>query len=36
VRTAEVLAEILHGVESREPAEGIDWRWYTNARVQAI
>lgn len=27
VRTAEILAEILHGVISGEPSEGLGWRW---------
>jgi len=39
-QTAEVLAEILHGANVRNASEGasggMDWRWYTNARVQAI
>jgi iron complex transport system substrate-binding protein len=34
--TAEVLAEILHGAEAGTPAGNAGWRWYTNARVQAI
>jgi iron complex transport system substrate-binding protein len=34
--TAEVLAEILHGAEFGTPAGNAGWRWYTNARVQAI
>jgi iron complex transport system substrate-binding protein len=32
VDTAEVIEEILHG----EAAESVHWRWYTNARVQAL
>ncbi len=27
VRTAEILAEMLHGVVTGEPTEGVDWRW---------
>jgi len=33
-RTAEVLAEILHGVDANPPAELHDFRWYTKARVR--
>lgn len=34
--TAEVLAEILHGVEPNKAGGDTYWRWYTNARVQAL
>jgi len=30
-RTAEILAEILHGVVSGAPAEGTHWSWYSPA-----
>lgn len=33
VRTAEILAEILHGLETDGATEGVHWRWYTEARV---
>jgi iron complex transport system substrate-binding protein len=33
-RTAEVLAEILHGVPANPVAELHDFRWYTKARVR--
>jgi iron complex transport system substrate-binding protein len=34
VRTAEILAEILHEIVTEQPAEGSCWRWYTNRRVR--
>ena len=33
-RTAEILAEILHGVDTPIPAENFCWRWYTERRVR--
>jgi iron complex transport system substrate-binding protein len=33
VRTAEILAEILHGLETDGATEGVHWRWYTEARA---
>jgi iron complex transport system substrate-binding protein len=33
-RTAEILAEILHGVETNGLTEGACWRWYTESRVR--
>jgi iron complex transport system substrate-binding protein len=35
-RTAEILAEILHGVPSGDLTEEFCWRWYTEARVRAV
>jgi len=34
VRTAEILAEILHEIVSEHPSEGTCWRWYTKPRVR--
>jgi iron complex transport system substrate-binding protein len=34
VRTAEILAEILHGLETDGATEGVRWRWYTEARAR--
>jgi iron complex transport system substrate-binding protein len=34
VRTAEILAEILHEIVSEYPSEGTCWRWYTKRRVR--
>jgi iron complex transport system substrate-binding protein len=36
VRTAEILAEILHGIETDGLTEGVHWRWYTGARVRVV
>jgi iron complex transport system substrate-binding protein len=33
VRSAEILAEILHGVISGEPTEGLHWRWINDSRA---
>jgi len=33
VRSAEILAEILHGLETDRATEGVHWRWYTEARA---
>jgi iron complex transport system substrate-binding protein len=35
-RTAEILAEILHGVETNGLTEGSCWRWYTESRVRVV
>jgi iron complex transport system substrate-binding protein len=35
-RTAEILAEILHGVETDGLTEGPCWRWYTESRVRVV
>jgi iron complex transport system substrate-binding protein len=35
-RTAEILAEILHGVETNGLTEGRCWRWYTESRVRVV
>jgi ABC-type Fe3+-hydroxamate transport system substrate-binding protein len=35
-RTAEILAEILHGVETSGLTEGSCWRWYTESRVRVV
>lgn len=34
VRSAEILAEILHGLETDSATEGVHWRWYTEARAR--
>jgi iron complex transport system substrate-binding protein len=34
VRTAEILAEILHDVDTPKAAENFCWRWYTEPRVR--
>ncbi|HLH41883.1 MAG TPA: ABC transporter substrate-binding protein [Bryobacteraceae bacterium] len=33
VRTAEITAEILHGLKTGGATEGVSWRWYTGARA---
>jgi iron complex transport system substrate-binding protein len=35
-RTGEILAEILHGVETNELTEGVCWRWYTESRLRVV
>jgi iron complex transport system substrate-binding protein len=35
-RTSEILAEILHGVETNGSTEGPCWRWYTESRVRVV
>ncbi len=36
VATAEILAEILHGIEAPASAEKPRWRWYTDPRVRVL
>jgi iron complex transport system substrate-binding protein len=35
-RTGEILAEILHGVETNALTEGVCWRWYTESRLRVV
>jgi iron complex transport system substrate-binding protein len=35
-RTGEILAEILHGVETNGLTEGVCWRWYTESRLRVV